>query len=154
MISIDPELLRDEFWENAFQADDPFQSELKTEFRRGVVYGGEDDLRWGRMAIPSITDEALWPLLSRLIELAARFPGADFVEGLVFFLSQSATLQRLQSVLPRSPSIEQARRLERLTDELVQHLMARRDSDLADDLVPFNDLLRAMANVDEYKGSQ
>ncbi|WP_153067432.1 hypothetical protein [Steroidobacter cummioxidans] len=147
-MSIDPELLNDGFWEKAFQADDPFRNELKTEFRRGVVYGGEDDLRWGRMAIPSITDEALWPLLSRLIELAVRFPGADFVEGLVFFLSQSATHQRLQRATPRSPSIEQARHLVRLTEELVQHLMARRDFDLADDLAPFRALLRTIAKVD------
>ena len=142
MSSIDPELLTDEFWESAFQADDPFQSELKTEFRRGVIDGGEDDLRWGRLAIARITDEALWPLLSRLVELATRFPGADFVESLVFFLSQSATLQRLQSATPKSPSIEQAHRLERLTVKLVQHLVARRDSDLADDLTPFRALLQ------------
>lgn len=145
MNGIDPELLRDEFWESAFQADDPFRSELKTEFRRGVVDGGEDDLRWGRLAMASITDAALWPLLSRLIELAARLPGAEFVESLVFFLSQPATLERLQRATAQSPSIELARRLEQLAEALVQQLTLRRDSDLAAALAPFREVLRKIA---------
>lgn len=148
MSEIDPELLADEFWEKAFQSDDPFQSELKTEFRRGILNGSEDDLRWGRMAMASITDEALWPLLPRLIELAARFPGAEFVESLVFFLSDEATLQRLLEGISKVPSIERVHRLEQLTAILTQHLVERRDSDLADDLTRFRALLRQIAPVE------
>lgn len=148
MNEIDPELLTDEFWDKAFQADDPFQGELKTEFRRGVMTGSEDDLRWGRMAMASITDEALWPLLFRLIELAARFPGAEFVESLAFFLSEEATLQRLLKESPKLPSIERARQLEHSTAMLTERLMARRDSDLVDDFARFRALLRKIAQIE------
>lgn len=87
-----PELMRDEFWASAFLPHDPFHNELTTEFRRGIVSGAEEDLRWGRMAMASIIDAALWRLVFRLLQLAVALPRAEFVESLTFFLSQERTL--------------------------------------------------------------
>ena len=128
-----PELMRDEFWASAFLPHDPFYEELTTEFRRGVVSGTEEDLRWGRMAMASITDAALWPLAFRLVQLAVKFPRADFVESLVFFLSQERTLARLNH-LRGNLSDEYVLEMRTLVGDLQSLLSGANDADMADQL--------------------
>jgi hypothetical protein len=135
-----PELMRDEFWATAFLTDDPFRHELTTEFRRGVVFGTEEDLRWGRMAMASITDAALWPLAFRLIQLALEFPRADFVESLTFFLSQGRTLARLNH-LRESVSDECVVEMLKMTCDLQSLLSNANDVDMANQLSDMKQLL-------------
>ena len=91
--------LDDEFWKGAFDANDPFYDGYVTEFRRGIIRGGEEDLRWARLALYSISDSALLTIISRLLMLSRDNPGADFVESLVFFLSNPLTIARVRRLL-------------------------------------------------------
>jgi hypothetical protein len=139
-----PELMRDEFWEAAFLTNDPFRLELTTEFRRGVVLGTEEDLRWGRMAVASITDRALWPLAFRLIQLAVEFPRADFVESLTFFLSDERTLARLHRLRKNVPN-ECVLEMLKLTGDLQSLLSNAGDVDMANQLSAVKQLLSKQA---------
>jgi hypothetical protein len=135
-----PELMRDEFWASAFLPHDPFHKELTTEFRRGVISGTEEDLRWGRMAMASITDAALWPLAFRLVQLALEFPRAEFVESLTFFLSEERTLARLHPLMG-NVSDERGHEMLKLIRDLQSLLSSASDVDMADQLKGMEQLL-------------
>jgi hypothetical protein len=136
----DPELMRDDFWASAFLPDDPFHHELSTEFRRGILYGTEEDLRWGRMAMASITDAALWPLVFRLVQLALESPRAEFVESLGFFLSQERTLARLNQLIGTVSHRRVCEMLDLIRD-LQSLLSSANDVDIASQLKDVKELL-------------
>ena len=128
---LDNGLMSDAFWEDAFELDDPFRPQLITEFRRGVVYGEADGLAWGRMAVYTLSDTALWPVISRLLQHAIKDPSADYVESLSFFLSKPENISRLQRVL-QNIGLDEKQQTAAAIVELRDQLFARRDDDLAD----------------------
>lgn len=141
--SVEPILMSDSFWEGAFNPHDPFREELLREFRRGVIYGGPSDLAWGRMAIYGLSDNALWPVVNRLVQLATVDPSADFVESLAFFLSSPETLERMRAAL-NTVSPDGRRIALRRTQELGAKLAERGDTDLGQRLESFVTLLLAL----------
>lgn len=145
--SPDPGLMRDEFWASAFLPNDPFCHELSTEFRRGIVSGTEEDLRWGRMAMASITDAALWPLAFRLVQLALELPRAEFVESLTFFLSQEDTVARFRR-LSVNVSGERAREMLSLIRDLQSLLSNMGDVDMAKQLMSMKQLLISLIGIE------
>ena len=139
---VDPILLDDKFWESAFDPNEPFRPEYVTEFRRGIVEGGESDLAWARMAIYGISDSALWPIILRLVELAVSRPRAEFVESLAFFLSSDEALSRLRHSPKRLSPRDSKAALNQLAG-LQQKLTDQGEDDLSQRLSAFRDLVKA-----------
>jgi hypothetical protein len=139
----DPEkiLLEDEFWLSAFDPRDPFRDELVTEFRRGVIFGVKDDLKWGYMAIPSIADAATGPLIKRLIELACLMPLEIFVDSLVFFLSNPKNELRLQKLIAAESSGSRNSLFDRI-NELQSEIRRTRSEDFSNELNAFKRMLQ------------
>lgn len=92
-------LFDDEFWRTAINPAAAFRDDGQAEFRRGLIDGNEDDLAWSRLLIYDVSDQAIWQIVVRLIELALGMPRAEFVECLVLFLSNEQSLSRLRATL-------------------------------------------------------
>jgi hypothetical protein len=133
--------MTDSFWEAAFDPRDPFREELIGEFRRGVIHGQSRDLTWVRMAIYSLSDGALWPVVGRLVQLADIDPSAEFVESLVFFLSNPESLERVRTAMSAVPPDAMVAALN-ATESLMTKLTKRGDIDLSRRLESFAALLR------------
>jgi len=136
---VDDRLLSDAFWSRAFRPDDPLLSQYIAEFRRGVVEAREDDLAWARLAIYSLQDDALLPVISRLTAIALNMPGWEFVESLAFFLSDQQTLARLRPLLRSNDLLGIERDISALKTELTK----RGDADLSQRLDAISALLSA-----------
>jgi hypothetical protein len=140
MPETDALLSSDEFWESAFDPRATFYEELRTEFRAGILDGNEDNLAWGHLGIRSITDRALWPILNRLLQWAGAMPGGEFVESLVFFVSDEHVLPRLQRLV--ADQAQPARtKAETYTRTLAAELVKMGANNLAEQLSPFIELL-------------
>ncbi len=138
-------LLSDEFWDSAFDPRATFYEELRTEFRAGILHGNEDDLAWAHLGIRSITDRALWPILERLLQWAIAKPGAEFVESLVFFVSDENVLPRLKHLA--AGQTQHARiDAEKHTKTLAAELVKMGATNLAEQLNPFMGLLGGEAS--------
>jgi hypothetical protein len=114
MEDVDPRWLDDAFWDTAFDQRDPMKEKYLHEFRRGLMEGRESDLRWARLAIYALTDSARVSVVNRLLQLAARYPRAEFVESLMFYLQEKDVLSHIYTVLQKLPHDQQSR--------FVQHL--------------------------------
>ena len=129
------------FWDDAFEKDALFHSHFVSEFRRGLADGSRDDLAWARLAVHAIRDCALWPIVMRLTELAARMPRAEFVESLAFFVSDENTLRRLRQGLGAIKNSELQRALGDCAT-LQLELKNMGDKDLSDRLDPLVNLMK------------
>jgi len=138
--AIDSSLRSEEFWKNAFKANDPLRCDYADAFRRGIVEGREEDLAWARLAIYGLTDDAIVPIVARLIGLATRFPGADFVEPLSFFVSDETTLSRMKPILIGS-SLQLRTEMSVGISALQTELNFRKDHDMAEAFSRLFDLL-------------
>jgi hypothetical protein len=134
------EIQSDDFWSVAFDRSDPFYDGYAAEFRRGVEFGNEEELNWARLALYSITDSALLILVDRLLELAGKRVHADFVESLVFFLSNRQTLDRVLMSLRLSPEITSLD-LKQRSESLRAALKSSGATDLATQLAGFESAL-------------
>jgi len=65
-----------------------------------------DDLAWSRLILHSLRDQALWPIVIRLMDLAALTPQAEFVEALALFLTSQYTVERLSVQSSNLPDAE------------------------------------------------
>jgi hypothetical protein len=93
--TINPIILSEQFWLEAIDPSSAFAEEGRTEFRRGLSTGDVDDLAWSRLILHSLRDQAMWPIVIRLMDLAALTPRAEFVEALSLFLTSQRTVERL-----------------------------------------------------------
>jgi len=104
--TINPVLLSEQFWIEAINPSSAFEEEGRTEFRRGLSTGDVDDLAWSRLILHSLQDQALWPIVIRLLDLAALTPRAEFVEALALFLTSQYTVERLSAQSSKLPDAE------------------------------------------------
>jgi hypothetical protein len=123
-------LSTENFWQTAFEPDAPFVEEYRSTFRRGLM---EENIAWldlHREAIYYLNDGALWPVISRLIEIALQHPEGNFIESLSFFLEAPVPRSRLQHAIVSSTVNERAKVRQHLV-QLKERLLSRQEEDLS-----------------------
>jgi hypothetical protein len=128
--SISNVLSTEKFWQTAFEPDAPFVEAYRSTFRRGLV---EENILWldlHREAIYYLNDGALWPVISRLIEIALQHPEGSFVESLSNFLEAPVQRSRLHQAIASSTLNERAKVRQHLA-QLKQRLLLRQEEHLS-----------------------
>lgn len=123
-------LSRENFWQTAFEPDAPFVEAYRSTFRRGLA---EENIPWldlHREAIYYLNDGALWPVISRLVEIALQHPEGSFVESLSNFLDAPVQRSRLRQAIVSSTANERAKVRQHLV-QLKERLLLRQEEHLS-----------------------
>lgn len=139
------ELLDPGFWEAAFDIEAPFYDGYVRHLGPAVVEGLPTVIDYHWEGIYYAKDGAVGPIICRLVFIAAKYPEANFVESLAFFLSHEENTARLENYL-KTLSIDLLKELIRVIDRLSVSLKNTGDDDLSDEFISFQQFLSRLVS--------
>jgi len=137
------ELQDPRFWETAFENTALYLDGYVRHFGPAVVEELPSVLDYHREAIYYLKNDAVGPVICRLVFIAEKYPAASFVESLAFFLEHDENLVKLEPYLKKLSTGTLAEMI-RVIDRLSENLKNMGDDDLSDQFILFQKILSSL----------